>query len=186
MQPQVPSAIDPNADVNEFIRQRAHEGETKELDEFRLPYPNQGLGNIGPSSVTSPPITKRRADIIRPGYLIAGYWVHPTGHPLFVAKVKRLFQDQHERATWIRIRWYNTPKLGGVYTLDRNANNEENFALTPVDGLSPWHLVHWHPEDAERKDHVFTTRHQLTNTLLKLARVDIRLQSIPGRGLLGD
>ena len=35
---------------------------------------------------------------------------------LFVAKVKNLFQDQHERAIWICIRWYNAPKWGGLYT----------------------------------------------------------------------
>ena len=171
----------------ERVRASCHEyiGVT-DYDDVGLIYPIAGMQPLGQTAATYPALVRGRPTQLHIGDVMCVSFFDPD-HPLFVAKINRIFQDPVYHGCWLRITWYmpHGNRYLGTYNLKKqrveNLLLEKRIQQFPQDVLPDWALIHWgkpYSESAseeQKKQSVLTSSKHIRATVIKLAQADPRL-----------
>ena len=171
----------------ESVRASCHEyiGVT-DYDDVGLIYPIAGMQPLGQTAATYPALVRGRPTQLHIGDVMCVSFFDPD-HPLFVAKINRIFQDPVYHGCWLRITWYmpHGNRYLGTYNLKKqrveNLLLEKRIQQFPQDILPDWALIHWgkpYSESAseeQKKQSVLTSSKHIRATVIKLAQADPRL-----------
>ena len=153
-----------------------HNHAAKTFEAYTLPHPFVGFPLMGTLAQRQPACIRRKHQLY-PNQLIAFWIPHPKHqHPLYIAKVLKLFQDDSVKKMWIRLRYYGTEdnQFGKVYRDGRTAKYEENRLLEPLGDVDGLVIVHW----GSNHWPVLTSSGRISAFVLKLAVNDLRLQQV--------
>lgn len=171
----------------ERVRALCHDyiGNT-DYDEVELMYPNAGLPTLGMTAARYPTLVRERPTKLHVGDVLCVSFYDPD-HPLYVAKINKIFKDPVYHGSWLRMTWYmpHGKRYLGTYNLKKerveNRLLEKRIQGFPQDILPDWALIHWgkpysdSASEKQKKQSVLTSGRRIRNTVIKLAQADPRL-----------
>lgn len=150
-----------------------HLSPAKTFKKLDVQFPFVGIPTMGTKSIRRPTYSQRE-NVLELKQTIA-FWVPhaPHQHPLYVAKIEMLFEDQQLRKKWIRFRYYATATnhYGRTYNIGVGPQWLENRLLESVGDVDGLVLVHW----GSRAYPVLTGSRSICHPVVKLAMNDPRL-----------
>jgi hypothetical protein len=175
------------------VRERCHEymGVT-DYDDVELIHPNAGMQSLGQTAASYPALVRGRPTQLHIGDVLCVSFFDPD-HPLYVAKINRIFQDPVYNGSWLRITWYmpHGNRYLGTYNLQKkrveNLLLEKRIQRFPQDILPDWALIHWgkpysdSASEEQKKQSVLTSSKHIRSTVIKLAQADPRLEQLDDR-----
>ena len=152
----------------------AHMGDGVLDCKFNLVRPTHGLPPIGQGRNPTWARRENRTPELRVGMMIAVGSGAVEGHPVQVAKIKKIFVAADTDHAHARVQWYECKDWGKPYTPNPGDANFENIALSEIPFITPWVFVHWSASDSKRQ--VLTAKNVLQAMVLKLACANYNLQ----------